>query len=199
MPADQTRNNPREPEPNLDPLTDEPGAHPVGTGIGAATAGAIGAAIGVIGGPLGIAAGAVIGAVVGGYAGKGAAEVIDPTAEDAYWRENHQRQPYADKKRAYEDYLSAYRAGYTGYRRGETFEEREADLQMQYESGPQDREADTIRVGHVPAVASTEASQSELKPDPLRWESARDAARAAYVRASRGTGKDEARPGDSKE
>lgn len=38
---------------NRDPITDEPGAHPVGTGIGAALGGAAaGAAAGAFGGPV---------------------------------------------------------------------------------------------------------------------------------------------------
>ena len=44
---------------NRDPITDEPGAHPLGTGVGAALGGAAaGAAAGAFGGP--------VGAVVGG-------------------------------------------------------------------------------------------------------------------------------------
>ncbi|MBD0341003.1 MAG: hypothetical protein ICV61_08960, partial [Microcoleus sp. Co-bin12] len=43
-----------EPDANLDPISGEKGAHPVGTGIGAASAGATGAAIGgAVGGPVG--------------------------------------------------------------------------------------------------------------------------------------------------
>lgn len=53
-------------------------AHAVGTDIGAA----VGA---VAGGPAG-----------GGLGGKGVAEVIDPTREDAYWRENYSDRPYVD-------------------------------------------------------------------------------------------------------
>ncbi len=72
---------------NPDPITGQPGAHPVGTGVGAAVAGAAaGAAGGLIGGPVGAAVGAVIGGVAGGLAGKGVAESIDPTVEDGYWR-----------------------------------------------------------------------------------------------------------------
>jgi hypothetical protein len=60
-----------EPDANLDPLSGEKGAHPVGTGIGAASAGATGAAIGgAVGGPVGAVVGAVIGAVSGGLVGK---------------------------------------------------------------------------------------------------------------------------------
>src|SRR5260221_4354034 len=71
---------------NRDPLTGAPGAHPLGTGLGAVAGGAAtGAAIGTVAGPVGTAAGIVAGAVVGGLAGKGVAEKVDPTVEDAYW------------------------------------------------------------------------------------------------------------------
>jgi hypothetical protein len=79
-----------------DPLSGEVGAHPVGVGIGAAAGGmAFGAAVGTVAGPLGMAVGALVGAVAGGLAGKGVAEAIDPTAEDAYWRANYASRAYA--------------------------------------------------------------------------------------------------------
>ena len=84
----------------------------VGTGVGAAVAGAAaGAAGGAIAGPAGAAVGAVVGAVGGGLAGKAAAESIDPTAEDAYWRQNFASRPYA-KGGSYEIYGPAYRYGW---------------------------------------------------------------------------------------
>lgn len=98
-------------ETNPDPITGEPGSHPVGTGIGAAGAGAVGAAIGAVAGPVGALAGAAIGAVVGGLAGHGIAEAIDPTAEDAYWREEFKRRPYVKPTHTYDDYAPAYRLG----------------------------------------------------------------------------------------
>lgn len=64
---------------NKDPITDEPGSHPIGTGLGAGGGALTGAAIGAVGGPIGAAAGAVVGAVLGGLAGHGAAEAISPT------------------------------------------------------------------------------------------------------------------------
>lgn len=74
---------------HADPLTGEPGAHPVGTGLGAVAGGAAaGAATGAFAGPVGAVIGLAVGAVVGGLAGKGVAEVIDPTGEQAYWRAN---------------------------------------------------------------------------------------------------------------
>jgi hypothetical protein len=125
---------------NRDPITGAPGSHPVGTGVGAAVGGAAaGAAVGSVAGPVGTVAGIIGGALVGGLAGKGIAEKIDPTREDAYWRENHTGQTYAGN-RTYEDYSDAYRTGYTGYdrygRQGKTFEESEADLRRDYEKSP---------------------------------------------------------------
>ena len=65
---------------NRDPITGEPGAHPVGTGVGAAAGGiAAGAAVGSVAGPVGTVVGAAVGAVAGGLAGKGVAEKVDPT------------------------------------------------------------------------------------------------------------------------
>jgi hypothetical protein len=153
-------------EPNLDPITGEPGAHPVGTGIGAASGGAAGAAIGAAAGPVGAIVGTVIGAVAGGLAGKGVAESIDPTAEEAFWRVNHGRQPYA-KGRDYPQYESAYRTGVTGYKDGRSFEEQEADLRRQYE--------DEIS-------RDVEARRDDATAKQLEWEEARHASRAAYER-----------------
>ncbi len=62
-----------------DPITGEPGAHPVSVGVGALSAGAAGAAIGAIGGPIGMLVGATIGAIAGGLAGhEAAAASADP-------------------------------------------------------------------------------------------------------------------------
>ena len=89
---------------NNDPLTGEPGAHPVGVGVGAVAGGmAAGAAVGTVAGPVGTAVGAAVGAVAGGLVGKGVAEGIDPTAEDAYWRENYRSRDYANG-RSYDDF-----------------------------------------------------------------------------------------------
>jgi uncharacterized protein (TIGR02271 family) len=66
---------------NRDPITGEPGSHPVGTGAGAAIGGAAGAAAGSVAGPVGTGVGAVAGAVVGGLGGKAAGEKFDPTGD----------------------------------------------------------------------------------------------------------------------
>ncbi len=81
---------PTEPEPETiattpetgspDPITGEPGAHPVGVGVGALSAGAAGAAIGAVGGPIGMLIGATIGAIAGGLAGHEAAASVESAA-----------------------------------------------------------------------------------------------------------------------
>ena len=136
--TDMNTNDKKDKSRNPDPITGAPGSHPVGTGLGAVAGGAAaGAATGTVAGPVGTVIGAAVGAVVGGLAGKGIAEKIDPTREDAYWRENHASQPYG-KNRAYDDYDQAYRVGYVGYSEsgsaGKTFEEQEAELRRRYES-----------------------------------------------------------------
>jgi hypothetical protein len=121
---------------NRDPITGAPGAHPVGTGVGAASGGAAGAAIGTaVGGPIGAGIGIVAGAVIGGLAGKGAAEAIDPTVEDAYWRENYRNRPYVERNTQYDAYRPAYRTGYEGYGRlrGRRYEDVEPELRQDYE------------------------------------------------------------------
>ena len=152
---------------NRDPITGEPGSHPVGTGLGAAGGAAAGAAIGSAVGPVGTLIGGAIGAVAGGLAGKGIAEQVDPTAEDKYWQENHSREVYYDRESTYDDYRPAYQAGYTGYaaRAGRSFEEVEPELQNSW---------DKVK------------GQSRLS-----WDKAKQASRAAWDRLERAV------PGDS--
>ena len=86
---------------NRDPITGEPGSHPVGTGLGSAGGAAAGAAIGAIGGPIGALIGGVIGAVAGGAAGHTAGEAVDPTGEEQYWRASHKPDEWNDFGPAY--------------------------------------------------------------------------------------------------
>jgi len=99
---------------NRDPITDEPGSHPVGTGIGAAGGAIAAGAAGSVAGPVGAAVGGVIGAVVGGLAGKAAGEAVNPTAEEAFWRDNFSKEPYYEQGRSFDDYSPAYRLGLSG-------------------------------------------------------------------------------------
>lgn len=145
---------------NPDAITGAPGSHPVGTGVGAAAAGAAGAAIGSAAGPIGTAVGAVIGAVAGGLAGKGVAEGINPTEEDAYWRENYSKRPYVQSGADFNEYQPAYRYGYSAYSKypGKSFEDVENDLSSEW---------DQTR------------GQSKLS-----WEHAKQASRDAWQRVS---------------
>src|SRR5689334_9129270 len=131
---DNDLNNSRDSNP--DPITGSPGAHPIGTGVGAAGGGAAGAAIGAAvtgpAAPVGAVVGAVIGAVAGGLAGKGAAEAVNPTAEDAYWRRTYTSRPYYSASYTYdEDYRPAYEYGWSSYGQnsGRRFEDVESNLQ----------------------------------------------------------------------
>lgn len=146
---------------NLDPITHEPGAHPVGTGVGATLGGvAAGAALGAAGGPFGAALGGVAGAVVGGLGGKAAAEAVNPTAEDAYWREAYTDEPYYDRSRTYDHYRPAYELGWSSVALyGGPFDAAEPRISAEWDKG------------------RTAAS--------LQWHEARPAVQAAYERASR--------------
>ena len=117
---------------NRDPLTGTPGAHPVGTAAGAVAGGlATGAAVGTVAGPVGTA----VGAIVGGLAGKGIAEQIDPTVEDAYWRDNYASRPYVSGG-SYDDYGPAYSYGVNSYSKyaGRDFDDVESDLSRDWDS-----------------------------------------------------------------
>jgi hypothetical protein len=121
----------RNPDANRDPLTGTPGAHPVGTGVGAVAGGiATAAAVGSVAGPVGTLVGAAVGALAGGLVGKGVAEMIDPTVEDAYWRDNYATRPYVGTGATYDDYGPAYRYGVDSYSRyeGRTFDDAEPQL-----------------------------------------------------------------------
>jgi hypothetical protein len=124
---------------NPDPVTGAPGSHPVGTAIGAAGGAAAGAAIGSVAGPIGTVVGTAIGAVAGGLAGKGAAEAINPTLEEEYWRRNYAGRPYVSPGAEYESYRPAYQYGWESYTRyeGRRFDEVEADLRREWEQRPE--------------------------------------------------------------
>ena len=112
-----------------------------------------------MGGPIGAAVGGVAGAVVGGLAGKGAAEAVNPTVEDAYWRDAYQSEPYYVAGRSYEEYRPAYELGWNAAaaRRDADFDAFDAEWEREW----------TTRRG---------ASH-------LDWDQARPAARAAWARA----------------
>lgn len=119
---------------NLDAITAEPGAHPVGVGLGATGGGITGAAIGAAAGPIGAAVGAVAGAIIGGMAGKDIAESCNPTAEDAYWREHFRTRPYVHPEDSYDRFQPAYRYGWESRveHAGRTFDEAEPEMQQRW-------------------------------------------------------------------
>ncbi|HYU30824.1 MAG TPA: hypothetical protein VEW48_01560 [Thermoanaerobaculia bacterium] len=119
---------------NPDPLTGEPGSHPVGTGVGAATGGTVGAVIGgAVGGPVGAIIGAAVGGLTGGFAGKGLAESVNPTEEDTFWSGAYKDRPYA-KGHHYEDLRPAYRYGWESRTRyaDRDWHDAESDLQRDW-------------------------------------------------------------------
>ena len=157
---EQTREKPR----HEDPLTGEPGAHPLGTGLGTVLGGAaVGAAAGVVGGPLGTVAGAVVGGITGGLLGKDVAERIDPTAESAYWAENFRSQPYYVAPLDYSAYEPAYRMGWSNYQENVDWAEREPNLKKSWEE---------------------QRWENEGGQPQLTWEQAKQAMADAYERVA---------------
>jgi hypothetical protein len=145
---------------NEDPLTGAAGAHPVGVALGATGGAAAGAAVGAVGGPVGAAVGAAVGGLAGGLAGKGAAETVNPTAEDAYWSEHYSERPYVEEDRDYAYYQPAYRFGWETYSQyGErSFDEIDNKLSREWD----ERRGDSLQT----------------------WREAREAARDAWNRVS---------------
>ena len=121
---------------NADPITGEPGSHPLGTGIGSLGGAAAGAAIGTMAGPLGTLIGGAIGAIVGGGAGHAAAEAIDPTREEAYWRAEYAKADYYREGHDFDrDLHPAYAVGYANrarYPAEARFEDHESDLERSW-------------------------------------------------------------------
>ena len=86
------------------------------------------------------------------------ADMIDPVAEEAYWRENYEAQPFYEAGYQYDDYHPAYRTGWEGRARHEErrFDEVERELEAHF-----NRIRGTSRLG---------------------WDKCRHAARAAWDR-----------------
>jgi hypothetical protein len=144
---------------NADPITNAPGSHPIETGIGAAVAGAAsGMAVGAVTGPVGAAIGAAVGAVAGGYAGKGVGEMIDPTTEDNWLRDNFSSRPYVTKGETFDTYQPAYRYG--------------GEAECRYG----DEDFDTIEPELEQRWTTTDKNM------PMPWVKARSAVKDAYDR-----------------
>lgn len=71
--------------------------------------------------------------MVGGLAGKGGDEAVNPTDEDAYWRDAQGREPYYSDADTYEDHAPPYRHGYQSVIDGRSdWNEVRSDLQQRW-------------------------------------------------------------------
>ncbi len=147
---------------NRDPISGEPGSHPVGTGVGSAGGAGLGAALGAPFGPIGALIGGAIGAIAGGAAGHAAGESIDPTGESEYWKTQHASRPYYNKAHSWDDYEPAYRQG--------------------WESRTQNRDAKWDDKLETDLKSKWETTKGNSK---LGWEHAKDAVRDAWDRTDR--------------
>ena len=88
--------------------------------------------------------------------------------EEAYWREQHAKQPYADKNLGYEHYAPAYRTGIQAALKypGKSFEEIEDEVALDYE--------------HEVALDYERAKPGAVLP----WDHARHAVHAAWAKLS---------------
>ena len=178
---------------NRDPITDEPGAHPVGTGVGAAGGAIAGAAAGSIAGPVGAAVGGVVGAVVGGLAGKAAGEAVNPTAEEAFWRENYNKESYYESGRSFDDYSPAYRLGVSERQRsGDAWTSVEPRLASEWESTRGNSTLNWDRARHASQAAWTraDAQYRSSGSDSLRGGAASGMGTAGAVGAMQTAGND---------
>lgn len=98
--------------------------------------------------------------MLGGIAGKGVAEKVDPTIENAYWRENYTSRPYVTSGSTFDDYGPAYQYGVDNYSRypGRSFDDIEADMSRDW--------------------------QRSKGKSSLTWENAKHAARDSWQRVS---------------
>ncbi len=121
---------------NPDAITGEPGSHPVGSGLGAAAGGALaGIGLGAAAGPVGAAIGAIVGGFAGGLAGKNVAEAIDPTVEDAYWREEYRNRDYYHEDVEYNEVQPAYQYGWEARSRfhDRSWDQAQDDIRREWE------------------------------------------------------------------
>ena len=86
--------------------------------------------------------------------------MADPKKEEAYWREQHENQPYAKEDVPFEQYAPAYRTGAEAAEKhaGKKFEEIEDDVALDY--------------------------QRNHPGSALPWDHARNAVKAAWAKVS---------------
>ena len=61
--------------------------------------------------------------------------MAETTDYEAYWKEQHAKQPYAQREYTYDDYAAAYRTGYEAFHKypGKAYEEIQDELALNYE------------------------------------------------------------------
>jgi len=89
---------------------------------------------------------------------------VNPTVEDAYWRDNHGSQEWAGEEADYDQYAPAYRTGYEGVTKyaGRDYNDIEGDLARDYD-------------------------KNDANP-AIPWDRARPAVKAAWHRVAGTTG-----------
>ena len=161
---------PAERERAGDVARDPLGTHPIGTAVGGvAGAVAAGAAVGTVAGPIGTAVGAVVGAIAGGMTGKAVADMVDPRAEDEYWRQNWNTRDYVDNQYSYDqDYSSAYRYGVDAYTQypGRNYDEIESDLSTGWDRARGESRLDWSNARHATRDAWQRVSDTVERATP---------------------------------
>jgi hypothetical protein len=121
----------------------------------------------MLAGPIGAVVGSVLGATAGAYGGHVFGESIEPTREDAFWRQAHPHQPYAAGT-TYEDFRDAYRVGYEGAAAEGPeiggFEEAEPELRAKYEAGEKVLPWIKVRVATQSAWSRVHAGRKKAGP-----------------------------------
>ena len=156
---------------NPDPITGAPGSHPIGTGVGTAAGGVAGAVIGAAAaGPVGAVVGAVVGGIAGATGGHGVAEAVNPSTEEAYWREKHAAQSYAKENVPFEAYAPAYRTGIEGITKyaGKEYHEIEDDLALDYQTNNPSAALPWDEARHATHAAWSKISGVVTPRDPSR-------------------------------
>jgi hypothetical protein len=116
--------------------------------------------------------GAIAGGVAGGLAGKEAAEYVDPTAEEAYWREEYPRRDYYAEEVDYDVIAPAYRMGWESHARYRDREWAEVEPTLREEWQKTDREVAWDRARRASQDAWERIERSEMEQRRRRGETA---------------------------
>jgi len=109
----------------------------------------------------------IAGAVGGGLAGKSVAESIDPTAEEAHWRQHYASRPYVEKGGSYDDYGPAYRYGWeawTHHKDRSSFDDVERELGKSWEGARGNSHLTWDRARHAVRDAWERAAGAVTRP-----------------------------------